>query len=256
MLIIKNLIASTENEQALSSTNARDKEILKGVYLQIKPGEVHAIMGPNGAGKTTLAMSLMGHPAYRIKNQKSKIKIDATDITVAKPEERARAGLFVAFQQPIEVTGVSFLAFLRTAYKSLHPNDKIALSDFKKQVAAALDEVHLDETFMSRYLNEGFSGGEKKRAEVAQLIVLRPKFVVLDEIDSGLDVDSLKFVAGALQNIAKKYNMGMLLITHYQRILHHLKPDVVHVLVAGKIVKSGGVALVEKIEKEGYVNLS
>ena len=254
MLIIKNLVVSTEN-----------KEILKGVNLSIKPGEVHAIMGPNGAGKTTLALSLMGHPGYGVKiphnarasrgKQNSQFIIDGRDMLKLKPEERARMGLFVAFQQPIEVTGVSVLAFLRTASKALHPKDTISLSDFKKQVGESLAQVHLEENFMQRYLNEGFSGGEKKRMEVAQLIVLRPKFAILDEIDSGLDIDSLKFVAAALNKIAKKEKMGMLLITHYQRILHHLRPDYVHVLMDGKIVASDGMRLVTRIEKKGYEGL-
>lgn len=245
MLTIKNLIASTEN-----------KEILKGVNLTIKSGEIHAIMGPNGAGKTTLAMTLMGHPGYKLRIKNSELRINRENIIKAKPEVRARHGLFVAFQQPTEVTGVSVLAFLRTAYKSLHPKENIPLSEFKKQVALALEKVHLDENFMQRYLNEGFSGGEKKRMEVAQLIVLQPKFAILDEIDSGLDVDSLRFVAKTLRGIAKKHKMGILLITHYQRILHHLKPDYVHVLVDGKIVASDGIKLVTRIEKKGYADFA
>jgi Fe-S cluster assembly ATP-binding protein len=245
MLVIKNLIAGTENQ-----------EILKGVNLTIKEGEIHAIMGPNGAGKTTLAMALMGHPGYKIKSRKSTVKIKQKEITNAKPEERARHGLFVAFQQPIEVTGVSVLAFLRTAYKALHPKDTLSLAEFKKKVADALSKVHLEETFMQRYLNEGFSGGEKKRAEVAQLMVLKPKFAILDEIDSGLDIDSLRFVAEALKDTARKNNMGILLITHYQRILHHLRPDYVHILMDGRIVASDGIALVTRIEEKGYADFT
>lgn len=252
MLTIKNLYVTTE-----------DKEILKGVDLSIRPGEVHAIMGPNGAGKTTLAMALMGHSNFHfplspansgipLRRDNFQFKINGKDMRKSKPEERARHGLFVAFQQPIEVTGVSVLAFLRTAYKALHPKDTISLSEFKKRVAEALETVHLDENFMQRYLNEGFSGGEKKRMEVAQLIVLRPKFAILDEIDSGLDIDSLKFIAAALKKVAKKEKMGLLLITHYQRILHHLKPDYVHVLIDGKIVASDGMRLVTMIERKGY----
>ena len=241
MLTIKNLHVTTEG-----------KEILRGVDLKIRPGEVHAIMGPNGAGKTTLAMALAGHPSYKYEIRNTKYEINRKNMAKLKPEERARQGLFVAFQQPVEVTGVSVLAFLRTAYKALHPKDTISLSEFKKQVAEALAMVHLEESFMQRYLNEGFSGGEKKRMEVAQLLVLRPKFAILDEIDSGLDIDSLKFVASALKYIAKKQRMGMLLITHYQRILHHLRPDYVHVLIDGKIAASDGMRLVTRIEKKGY----
>ncbi len=241
MLIIKNLLVSTQG-----------KEILKGVSLTVKPGEIHALMGPNGAGKTTLAMSLMGHSNFKYQISNIKFQINGQDVSKLKPEERARAGLFVAFQSPIEVTGVSVLAFLRTAYKALHPQDNITLSEFKKLVSQALKTVRLNENFMSRYLNDGFSGGEKKRMEVVQLLVLKPKFAVLDEIDSGLDVDSLRVVAKALKNIAKETKMGMLLITHYQRILHYLKPDKVHILLDGKIKASDGIALVKKIEKEGY----
>ncbi len=230
------------------------KEILRGINLQIKKGEIHAIMGPNGAGKTTLAMGIMGSPGYNIKSQISNLKyqIDGEDMFNKLPEEKARKGLFVSFQQPVEITGVSVLSFLRTAYKALHPNEKIALSVFKEEVKKALKAVALSEDFMLRSLNEGFSGGEKKRAEIAQLLVLHPKFVILDEIDSGLDVDSLKIVAAVIRDAVKKYKIGILVITHYQRILHYLRPDYVHVLIDGKIKKSGGMSLVRVIEKDGY----
>lgn len=252
MLYIKNLFSSIDT-----------KEILKGINLSIKPREIHAIMGPNGAGKTTLVMSLMGHPGYNIKSQNHaspakrgesnlKFQIEGTDMIQLTPEERAKTGLFVAFQHPIEITGVSVLSFLRTAYKALHPTEKIPLSEFKKHVADALQAVQLDESFMQRSINEGFSGGEKKRAEIVQLLVLKPKFAILDEIDSGLDIDSLKIVARAIQEVVKKYNMGVLMITHYQRILHYVKPTHIHILVDGRIKKSGGMDLVRKIEKEGY----
>lgn len=246
MLTIKNLVVTTG-----------DKDILKGVSLTIKPGEIHALMGPNGAGKTTLAMALMGHASFNSQFSilNFQFKIDGEDMRKMKPEERARRGLFVAFQQPIEVTGVSVLAFLRTAYKALHPNDNIPLTRFKKRVADALQSVHLEESFIRRYLNEGFSGGEKKRMEVSQLLVLKPKFAVLDEIDSGLDIDSLKIVANALKEAVKQEKMGVLLITHYQRILHHIKPDHVHVLVDGKIVASDGMRLVSRIERKGYADI-
>lgn len=252
MLIIKNLVVETQG-----------KKILKGVNLSIKPGEIHALMGPNGAGKTSLALALAGHPTYKIKVPTSakasagaaEFRINGDDMFKLKPEERARRGLFVAFQSPIEVTGVSVLAFLRTAYKSIHPKENIPLSEFKKMVSDALSDVHLEESFMGRYLNDGFSGGEKKRTEVAQLLILRPKFVILDEIDSGLDVDSLKIVAKILSKIVKKNKMGVLLITHYSRILHFLKPDKIHVLIDGKIKAAGGIQLVKKIEEHGYATV-
>ncbi|CAN5168675.1 Fe-S cluster assembly ATPase SufC [soil metagenome] len=240
MLFIRNLKAGIIN-----------KEILHGVTLTIKPGEVHAIMGPNGAGKSTLAMSLMGHPGYEVLKD-SEFKIYDNEMIGTLPEVRAKAGLFVSFQSPVEITGVSFLAFVRTAYKALHPDEKIPLSEFKKSVKEALLAVELKEEFMQRSVNEGFSGGERKRAEIAQLLILRPTFVILDEIDSGLDVDSLKIVANAINKAVKKYNMGILVITHYQRILHFLNPDKVHILIEGKIKRSGKMSLVKKIEKEGY----
>lgn len=228
------------------------KEVLKGVNLTIQSGEVHAIMGPNGAGKTTLSLGLMGHPGYKLRIKNSEFRINEINMLNLLPEERARHGLFVSFQQPVEITGVSVLAFLRTAYKALHPDEKIPLSEFKIAVKDALDAVNLPQDFMKRSVNEGFSGGERKRAEIAQMLILKPKFAILDEIDSGLDVDSLKVVAKAIKTIAKKQNMGILLITHYQRILHHVKPNYVHVLIDGVIKKSDGMSLVRKIEKEGY----
>ena len=246
MLVLQNITAEVAG-----------KKILRGISLQIKPGEIHAVMGPNGSGKTTLVMSLMGHPGYNVKYQISnaKYQIDGEDMIDLLPEERAKNGLFVSFQSPIEITGVSFLAFVRTAYKALHPNEKIPLSEFKLLVKDALRAVSLDEKFMGRSVNEGFSGGERKRAEIAQLIILRPKFAILDEIDSGLDVDSLRIVAKTIKDIVKHNNTGILIITHYQRILHHLRPDKVHVLVEGKIAKSDGMALVQRIEKNGYAGL-
>lgn len=241
MLTIKNLYSSIEG-----------KEILHGVNLKVLPGEVHVLMGPNGSGKTSLVMSLMGQPAYKLTKKNSKLTIGKTDIIGLLPEERAKAGLFVSFQSPVEISGVSLLAFLRTAAKALRPSEKIPLSEFKETVKQALRIVGLDEAFMQRSVNEGFSGGERKRVEIVQCIVLRPKIAVLDEIDSGLDVDSLKLVAEALRKIAEKQNMGILLITHYQRILYFLKPTKVHILIDGRIKKSGGMSLAQYIEKEGY----
>jgi len=234
------------------SLSGTEKEVLKGIDLTVKSGEVHAVMGPNGAGKTTLALTLMGHPGYKVTKKNASIKINGKEVGKLFPEERAKRGLFVSFQQPVEVTGVSVLSFLRTSYKALHPDKKIPLSEFKVVVKEELKNVGLDETFMARSLNEGFSGGEKKRLEIVQLLILKPKFAVLDEIDSGLDIDSLKTVARAIENSAKKNKTGILLITHYQRILDYVVPDYVHVLIEGKIKKSDGIRLVRQIEKNGY----
>jgi Fe-S cluster assembly ATP-binding protein len=230
------------------------KEILREVNLTVKPKEVHAIMGPNGSGKTTLAMSLMGHPGYNLQFSvsNSQISISGKDISNLLPEERAKAGLFVSFQNPIEITGVSLLAFLRTARKAMYPSENIPLSQFKKEIKDALISVGLNEEFMHRSVNEGFSGGERKRCEIVQLLVLRPKFAILDEIDSGLDVDSLKVIAKAIMRQVEEYNTGIILITHYQRILHFIRPHSVHVLINGRIERSGGMKLVRLIEKEGY----
>lgn len=242
MLVVKNLYASVESN-----------EILHGFDIAIKPGEIHAVMGPNGSGKTSLAMSLIGHPGYIIDRlQKPVFELGGEDMLQLPPEERAKSGLFVSFQNPVEVTGVSFLAFLRTAAKALRPDEKIPLSIFKEEVKRALHAVSLDEAFMHRFLNEGFSGGERKRAEIVQLILLRPKIAILDEIDSGLDVDSLKLVAAAIAKNVQSNQTGILLITHYQRIMHFLKPTHVHILIDGKIKKSGGMELVRKVEKDGY----
>ncbi len=240
MLVIKDLHSSVDK-----------KEVLHGINLTVAPGEIHAIMGPNGSGKTTLSLSLMGHPAYEVNNAQSKIILNKKDITSLSPEDRAKMGLFVAFQNPVEVTGVSLLAFLRTAYNALY-GKKMPLSQFKQEVREALKSVNLSEDFLQRSVNEGFSGGEKKRAEIAQLLVLRPQVAILDEIDSGLDIDSLRIVAQIIYQAAKKLHIGILIITHYQRILHYLRPDKVHVLIDGKIKKTGTLNLVRKIEKEGY----
>ncbi|NCN82705.1 MAG: Fe-S cluster assembly ATPase SufC [Candidatus Pacebacteria bacterium] len=235
-----------------------EKQILKGVSLVVNPGETHAIMGPNGSGKSTLAYALAGHPSYTILSG-SKVTLDGEDIISLSPDERAQKGLFLAFQYPVEVPGVSVQNFLRQAYQARFASEPRRLFktvlEFRKHLQAIADELEISQAFLTRGLNEGFSGGEKKQLEILQLAVLEPKYVVLDETDSGLDIDAIKKVAKAVALLQKKLSLGVLVITHYQRILQYLKPDFVHVVVAGKIKQSGGPQLVEQLEKTGYAAL-
>ncbi len=237
-LEVKNLAASVNG-----------KQILKDVSFTINGGEIHALMGPNGAGKSTLGYVLIGHPNYEVLH--GSIKIDGVELADKLPEERARAGLFLAYQTPVAVQGVKLSTFLRLAYNQLHPDEKIKIQDFHALLKKYMNEVGLDETFISRSVNEGFSGGERKRVEILQMMILRPKFVVLDEIDSGLDVDALKMVADEIRKFYSK-DVGFLIITHYQRILKNVEPQFVHVLVDGKIAKEGGNDISLRIEEEGY----
>lgn len=230
-------------------TEAGPKEILKGVDLTVGTGEVHAIMGPNGSGKSTLAYSIAGHPKYTITS--GSVTLDGVELTELSVDERARAGLFLAMQYPIEVPGVSVANFLRTARTSLS-GEAPAVRTWVKEVNAALEKMGLDGTFAARSLNEGFSGGEKKRHEVAQLELLNPKFAILDETDSGLDIDALRIVSEGVNRYAARGDRGVLLITHYTRILNYIKPDFVHVFVDGHIVAEGGAELAERLEVDGY----
>ncbi len=224
------------------------KKILNGVDLKIKQGELHALMGPNGSGKSTLSYALMGHPKYKI--EQGEILIDGQNINDLSADKRAKLGLFLGFQYPVEVPGITLKNFLWTTYKKMN-NGNSSFVDFNEIFTEKLEYLGIDKSFSTRYLNEGFSGGEKKRAEVLQLLMLKPKIAVCDEIDSGTDVDALKIVASGIKKSLKE-NTGMLLITHYQRILNYIKPDFVHILVNGKIVKSGGFKLAKEIEKNGY----
>ncbi|MCL5987500.1 MAG: Fe-S cluster assembly ATPase SufC [Candidatus Thermoplasmatota archaeon] len=237
-LMINNLSASVEG-----------KKILKGVNLTIKGGEIHALMGPNGAGKSTLGNVLIGHPNYIIEG--GSIILDGKELAHSTPEERARAGLFLAFQSPIAIPGVKISTFLRTAYKQLHPEDKTTVTQFYNRVKEEMKKVGLDESFFSRSINDGFSGGERKRLEILQMVILRPKIIVLDEIDSGLDVDALNLVAKEIMDYFSG-DVGFLMITHYQRILKNIDPNFVHVLVDGKIAKEGKKELALQIEERGY----
>jgi len=234
-----------------------DKEILKGVNLKTGPGEVHAIMGPNGSGKSTLAYTLLGHPKYRV--TKGDILIDGESILKLKADQRAKKGLFLGFQYPTEVSGVGFSHFLRTSYnalsKALQGDDRevfITVREFQKYLKGNLNQVGLPDEFLSRYLNEGFSGGEKKRSEVLQMAVLKPKISILDEPDSGLDIDAVQSVAKAISEVSTK-DATTIIITHYARILKFLKKlDYVHVFAQGKVVKSGDASLADELEKKGY----
>jgi len=224
------------------------KEILKGVSLTINPGEVHALMGPNGSGKSTLSNVLAGHPSYKVISGKA--RLSGKDILKLDPDTRAKLGLFLAFQYPIEITGVSLFNFLKTAYTSVHGN--VDFKEFSQSVKDSAAKLNLEESFLSRAINEGFSGGEKKKAEILQMAVLKPKVAILDETDSGLDIDALRVVADGINRIKGNEAPGILLITHYFRILKYIEPDFVHVLVNGKIVAEGGSQLATKLEEEGY----
>jgi Fe-S cluster assembly ATP-binding protein len=231
---------------------AGDKEILKGLDLSVGKGEIHALMGPNGSGKSTLANVIMGHPSLEV--TEGQVIFKGEDITDADPDERARMGLFMAFQYPVSVPGVTVTKYLRTvmnAHREAHDEDPISLKDFRTTVEDAMKLVEVPREFSSRYLNEGFSGGEKKRMEILQLALQKPEMAVLDETDSGLDIDALRIVANGV-NTLHTPEMGVLIITHYQRILHMVEPSHVHVLYQGRIVKEGGPELVTVLEDKGY----
>jgi Fe-S cluster assembly ATP-binding protein len=230
-------------------TESGPKEILKGVNLTVGSGEVHAIMGPNGSGKSTLAYSIAGHPKYVITS--GSVTLDGVELTHLKVDARAKAGLFLAMQYPIEVPGVSVANFLRTAKTALS-GEAPKVRTWVKEVNAALERIGLDGTFAARSVNEGFSGGEKKRNEIAQLELLNPKFAILDETDSGLDIDALRIVSEGVNRYMAQGDRGLLLITHYTRILNYIKPDFVHVFVDGHIVAEGGAELADRLEVDGY----
>ena len=232
--------------------SAEDKEILKGLNLEVSRGEVHALMGPNGSGKSTLANSIMGHPSLEVTD--GAISFDGEDVTESAPDERSRAGLFMAFQYPVAVPGVTVAKYLRmivNAKREAAGEPEIKLKDFARTTQEAMEMMDIPREFSSRYLNDGFSGGEKKRMEMLQMALLKPKVAVLDETDSGLDIDALRTVAEGVNRFAGP-DMGVLIITHYQRILHMVEPDRVHVMYEGRIVKEGGPELVGELEDKGY----
>ena len=241
-LVITDLHASVETEQG-------PKQILKGVDLTVRPGQIHAIMGPNGSGKSTLAYAVAGHPKYHVTS--GSVCLDGVELTELSVDERARAGMFLAMQYPVEVPGVSVANFLRSAKTALS-GEAPKVRTWVKEVNAALDRLQLDSSFSSRSVNEGFSGGEKKRHEIVQLELLNPKVAVLDETDSGLDIDALRVVSEGVNRYAQQGDRGVLLITHYTRILRYIQPDVVHVFVDGRIVEEGGKELADGLEIAGY----
>ena len=241
-LIIKNLQVSVETE-------AGSKKILKGVDLTIRSGETHAIMGPNGSGKSTLAYSIAGHPKYTITG--GSVTLDGADVLEMSVDERAKAGLFLAMQYPVEVPGVSVSNFLRTAVTAIR-GEAPKIRTWVGEVKEAMASLNMDTAFSERNVNEGFSGGEKKRHEILQMELLKPKIAILDETDSGLDVDALRIVSEGVNRVKSNSDLGVMLITHYTRILRYIKPDFVHVFANGKIVEEGGPELAEKLEEQGY----
>ncbi|MBX3099773.1 MAG: Fe-S cluster assembly ATPase SufC [Salinibacterium sp.] len=242
VLEIKDLHVTVETDQGT-------KEILKGVDLTIAQGEIHAIMGPNGSGKSTLAYSIAGHPKYHVES--GSVLLDGAEVLEMSVDERARAGIFLAMQYPVEIPGVRMADFLRTAKTALD-GEAPALRPWIKEVNEAMKSLRMDKTFSERNVNEGFSGGEKKRHEILQLELLKPRFAILDETDSGLDVDALKIVSEGVIRAKETNDLGILLITHYTRILRYIKPDFVHVFVDGRVAEEGGPELAERLENEGY----
>ena len=229
------------------------KEILTGLDLTISKGEIHAIMGPNGSGKSTLAYVLTGRPGYEVAAGKMLYK--GEDISALAPDERAKTGIFLAFQYPTEVPGVSVVNFLRTAYNAIHPDDPKAAMAFRLFLQEKIDLLEIPTELVDRYVNQGFSGGEKKRNEILQMAVLSPELAIMDETDSGLDIDALKHVSAGVNKLAGP-EVGIVLITHYQRLLNYIRPDVVHVLIGGRIARTGGFELAEQLEAEGYAGLA
>ena len=237
LLQIENLHVSVEG-----------KAILKGLTLTVEQGQVHALMGPNGSGKSTLSYALMGHPRYQV--TQGRVRFKGEDLLALKTEERARRGLFLAFQYPMAIPGVSVMNFLRTALKSVRGKD-VAIKEYRQELKAALAMLQMDDTMTARAVNDGFSGGEKKRLEILQMALLKPQLAILDETDSGLDIDALRIVSDGI-NQFKGPQTGVLLITHYQRMLGYVQPDVVHVLIDGRIERSGGKELALELERQGY----
>jgi Fe-S cluster assembly ATP-binding protein len=224
-----------------------DREVVRGVDLAVAPGEIHAIMGPNGSGKSSLANALMGHPAYTLEGR---LLLGGEDVKELAPDEKARKGMFLAFQYPVAVPGVTVASFLRAAVTAVRGTE-VPVREFRKELLARMADLEMDSGFAGRYLNDGFSGGEKKRLEILQLLMLKPRFALLDETDSGLDIDALRIVSRGI-NAAAQQDVGLVLVTHYQRLLNYVQPHVVHVFMDGRIVRSGGPELALLLEERGY----
>ncbi|MDQ4058133.1 MAG: Fe-S cluster assembly ATPase SufC [Actinomycetota bacterium] len=230
-----------------------DREILKGINLTVDKGEIHALMGPNGSGKSTLAYVLTGRPGYEVTG--GKVFYKGENILELAPDERAKEGIFLAFQYPTEVPGVSVVNFLRTAYNAVHPDDQKSAMQFRMYLQEKIEMLEIPSELVDRYVNQGFSGGEKKRNEILQMAVLRPELAIMDETDSGLDIDALKHVSSGVNKLADE-EVGIVLITHYQRLLNYIRPTTVHVLMGGRVVRSGGFELAEQLEAEGYAGIA
>ena len=230
-----------------------DREILKGINLTVDKGEIHALMGPNGSGKSTLAYVLTGRPGYVVTG--GKVFYKGENILDLPPDERAKEGIFLAFQYPTEVPGVSVVNFLRTAYNAVHPDGQKSAMQFRMYLQEKIDMLEIPSELVDRYVNQGFSGGEKKRNEILQMAVLRPELAIMDETDSGLDIDALKHVSSGVNKLANE-DVGIVLITHYQRLLNYIRPSTVHVLMGGRVVRSGGFELAEQLEAEGYAGIA
>ncbi|MGH2702000.1 MAG: Fe-S cluster assembly ATPase SufC [Actinomycetota bacterium] len=230
-----------------------DREILKGINLTVDKGEIHALMGPNGSGKSTLAYVLTGRPGYVVTG--GKVFYKGENILELAPDERAKEGIFLAFQYPTEVPGVSVVNFLRTAYNAVHPDDQKSAMQFRMYLQEKIEMLEIPSELVDRYVNQGFSGGEKKRNEILQMAVLRPELAIMDETDSGLDIDALKHVSSGVNKLANS-DVGIVLITHYQRLLNYIRPSTVHVLMGGRVVRSGGFELAEQLEAEGYAGIA
>lgn len=247
---------SMKSQDGLQITDLRcavgATEILKGIDLKVEPGRVHALMGPNGSGKTTLALALAGHPQYKIEGGAT---IDGQDLLAMSPDKRAKAGLFLSFQYPAAIPGVKVANFLFAARQAVHPEEKLPPQKFRQLLVEKMEALGMDISFLGRYLNDGFSGGEKKRLEMLQMAVLAPRYAILDETDSGLDIDALRLIGESITALLATEAgkaMGLLLITHYPRILTYVRPDVVHVMLDGRLVKTGSAELADRIEREGY----